>query len=103
MIDDLLQSVDLLLCPTMGMLPVALDGLTFEEVISPERAHDLLSFTAPFSLSGSPTISLPCGFSTEGLPFSLQIIGRHGDESLVMQAGCAYEEATEWHKQRPPV
>ncbi len=103
MIDDSLQSVDLLLCPTMGMVPIALNGRPFEEVISPERAHDLLGFTSPFSLSGSPTISVPCGFSTEGLPLSLQIIGRHGDEGSVMQAAYAYEQSTEWHKRRPPL
>jgi amidase len=103
MIDDLLQTVDLLLCPTMGMVTLTLNGLPLEEVITPEIGHDLLSFTSPFSLSGSPTISVPCGFSTEGLPLSLQIIGRHGDEGLVMQAAYAYEQATEWHKRRPPL
>ena len=68
----------------------------------PERALNLLRLTAPFSLTGNPVISLPCGFNRGGLPLSIQIIGRRGEESTVMQAGYAYEQATEWHKQRPP-
>jgi amidase len=101
MIDDLLQGVDLILCPTMGMTPFELNGLSFEEIISPERAHQLLKFTAPFNLSGNPAISLPCGFSGEGLPLSLQLIGRSGDEASILRAGYAYEQATQWHKRRP--
>lgn len=101
MVEDLFQEVDLLFCPTMGMVPLALNGLPFEEVISPDRAHDLLRFTCPSSLTGSPAIAVPCGFSSEGLPISLQLIGRHAEESTVMRAGYAYERATEWHKRRP--
>jgi len=103
MVDDLFQTVDLLLCPTMGMVPMKLNGLPLEEVITPELGNALLSFTAPFSLSGNPTISVPCGFSAEGLPLSLKLIGRHAEEGLVMQAGDAYEQATPWHKRRPPI
>ena len=103
MVDNLLQTVDLLVCPTMGMVPMRLNGAAPEEIITPEIGHDLLSFTSPFSLSGNPTISVPCGFSTDGLPLSLKIIGRHGQESLLMQAAYAYEQATTWHQRRPSV
>lgn len=102
-IRDRFQNVDLLLCPTIGMAPMKLDGAAPEEVITPEIGNDLLSLTSPFSLSGSPAIALPCGFSREGLPISLQLIGRHEEESLLLRAGYAYEEATEWHKKLPPV
>jgi len=101
MIDDLFQTVDLLLCPTMGMVPMELNGAAPEKLITPEIGHDLLSFTSPFSLSGNPTISLPCGFHTDGLPLSLMIIGAHGQESLLIQAAYAYEQATPWHQRRP--
>jgi amidase len=102
MVDDVLQAVDLLLCPSMALAPMALDGRSVEEVVTPEVGHVLLRFTSPFSLTGNPTISVPCGFTREGLPLSLQLIGRHGEEATVMQAGHAYEQATEWHKRRPP-
>ncbi|WP_077357606.1 Asp-tRNA(Asn)/Glu-tRNA(Gln) amidotransferase subunit GatA [Virgibacillus halodenitrificans] len=62
-------------------------------------ANDIL--TIPVNLAGVPGISLPCGFSEEGLPFGLQIIGKHFDESTVYRAAHAYEQATDHHKKRP--
>jgi amidase len=103
MVDDLLQKVDLLLCPSMLSVPMLLKDFSPQGILSRESSRALLRHTAPFDLTGSPTISVPCGFSTEGLPLSLQLIGRHGEEGTVMQAGHAYEQATEWHKRRPPV
>lgn len=103
MIDDLFQKVDLLLGPSTSGLPPLLKDFPPDIVLSPEATVDLLRHTAPFDLTGSPTISVPCGFSTEGLPLSLQLVGRYDEEGLVMQAGHAYEQATEWHKQQPAV
>jgi len=103
MLDDILQKVDLLLCPSMPSVPMLLKDFSPQGILSREGAGPLLRLTAPFDLTGSPTISVPCGFSAEGLPLSLQLIGRHDQEGLVMQAGYAYEQATEWHKRRPPV
>jgi len=103
MLDDLLQKVDLLLCPSMPTVPMLLKDFSPQGTLSRESAGPLLRLTAPFDLTGSPTISVPCGFSSEGLPLSLQLIGRHNEEGLVMQAGYAYEQATEWHTRRPPV
>ncbi len=103
MLDDILQKVDLLLCPSMPTIPMLLKDFSPQGVLSRESARPLLRHTAPFDLTGSPTISVPCGFSTEGLPLSFQLIGRHDEEGMVMQAGYAYEQATEWHKRRPSV
>ena len=63
----------------------------------------LLRFTAPFDFNGAPTISLPCGLSGDGLPLSLQFVGKHLAEPLLCQVGHAYEQATEWHSLHPPV
>jgi amidase len=101
MLDDLFQKVDLLLCPAMPTAPMSLQDLPLQGIIPPERLGKLIRFTVPFNLTGSPTISLPCGFSAAGLPLSLQFVGRHGEEGTVLQAGYAYEQATEWHKRRP--
>lgn len=101
MLELLLSDVDLLLCPTMGLIPLELDGRPFEEVISPERAHDLLRFTSPFSLTGNPSVAVPAGFSRDGLPLSLQVVGRYGEETTVLRAAHLYEQATEWHLRRP--
>ncbi|QAS52118.1 Asp-tRNA(Asn)/Glu-tRNA(Gln) amidotransferase subunit GatA [Halobacillus litoralis] len=62
-------------------------------------ANDIL--TIPVNLAGVPGISIPCGFSSAGLPIGLQIIGNHFEEGTVYRAAHAFEQATEFHKQRP--
>ncbi|MFC4559479.1 Asp-tRNA(Asn)/Glu-tRNA(Gln) amidotransferase subunit GatA [Virgibacillus kekensis] len=62
-------------------------------------ANDIL--TIPVNLAGVPGISVPCGFSSDGLPIGLQIIGKHFDESTVYRAAYAYEQATDHHTKRP--
>jgi aspartyl-tRNA(Asn)/glutamyl-tRNA(Gln) amidotransferase subunit A len=57
----------------------------------------------PFNITGSPTLALPCGFSSAGLPLSLQLAGRPFEETTVLRIGHAYEQATAWHTRRPPV
>ncbi|MFC4401673.1 Asp-tRNA(Asn)/Glu-tRNA(Gln) amidotransferase subunit GatA [Gracilibacillus xinjiangensis] len=57
--------------------------------------------TIPVNLAGVPGISVPCGFSSEGLPIGLQIIGKHFDESTVYRTAYAFEQATDYHKKRP--
>ena len=103
MVDNLWQEVDLLLCPSMSNVPVPLEKFSPHATFSRTAAAGLLRHTAPFDFSGSPTISVPCGFSSDGMPLSLQLVGRHGEEGVVMQAGHAYEQATEWHTHQPKV
>jgi aspartyl-tRNA(Asn)/glutamyl-tRNA(Gln) amidotransferase subunit A len=57
--------------------------------------------TGAFDIYGLPTISLPCGFTSSGLPIGLQISGAHFAEPTVIALAHAYEQATEWHKKRP--
>jgi amidase len=63
----------------------------------------LLRFTAPFDMSGSPTITMPCGFNAKGLPVGFQLVGPHLSEALLLRAGHAYQQATPWHTMPPPV
>jgi aspartyl-tRNA(Asn)/glutamyl-tRNA(Gln) amidotransferase subunit A len=58
----------------------------------------LIRNTSAFDVFGLPTISIPCGFSTEGLPIGLQITGPRLDESTVFQLAHAYEQAAGWFK-----
>jgi aspartyl-tRNA(Asn)/glutamyl-tRNA(Gln) amidotransferase subunit A len=58
-------------------------------------------FTVPASMAGLPALSVPCGFSTGGLPVGLQLIGRPFDEARLLGAAHAYEQATPWHTRRP--
>ena len=99
---EALRDVDLLLSPTAGVpaQPLGPDPqITGRENVN--RTPYLLA-TVP-SLANIPALAVPCGFSEEGLPLSLQIAGRPFDETTVLRAGHAYEQATEWHTRRPPV
>ena len=60
-------------------------------------------FTFPFNASENPAATVPCGFSTEGLPIGLQIVGRKGDDVTVLRASAAFEEARPWADKRPTV
>lgn len=60
-------------------------------------------FTAPMDLAGTPAICLPSGFSPEGLPYSIQFVGRRLSESVLCRVANAYEQATTWHERHPDV
>jgi aspartyl-tRNA(Asn)/glutamyl-tRNA(Gln) amidotransferase subunit A len=81
--------------PKLGQRKVAIDGETVS-VMAP-----LTRYTRVFNLAGLPAISVPCGFSSEGLPLGLQLVGRAWDEATVLQAAYAYETATEWSQRCP--
>jgi aspartyl-tRNA(Asn)/glutamyl-tRNA(Gln) amidotransferase subunit A len=92
-----LAEVDVLATPTTpGTAPA------FQTVLDPDFPF-ARSNMAPFNMSGLPALALPCGFASSGLPISLQLAGRPFDEATVLRAGHAYEQATEWHRRRPPV
>ena len=64
---------------------------------------NLIRFTNPLNFLGVPAISVPCGFTGEGLPVGLQLAGRWWDEATVLRAAHTYEQATDWHQRRPPL
>ena len=101
---NLFDSCDLLLSPTTaatafphGEPPKAIGG---EPV---DWFWGYLPHTYPINMIGHPAASIPCGFSSEGLPVGLHIIGRKGDEATVIAASAAFEQARPWAQHRPPV
>ena len=90
------QDYDVLLTLTTPIAAPLLDG---PDAI--EQARTLTRFTAPFNMTGLPALSLPCGFTRDGLPIGLQIVTRPWAEAALLRAGLAYEQATEWHLMRP--
>ena len=61
-----------------------------------------LGFTSPYNVSGSPSLTLPCGMSRVGVPLGMQLIGPHLSEAALLRAGYAFQQATDWHTRRPP-
>ncbi|MDE2959679.1 MAG: amidase [Chloroflexota bacterium] len=93
--------IDVLVCPSMTTPP---GRVTPEELYGPMGDDEWTwgRFTIPYDFNGAPTISLPAGLNSEGLPLSIQFVGRHLAEPLLVQVGDAYERATE-HSLWPPV
>jgi amidase len=58
-------------------------------------------YTMPFNVSGSPTLSLPCGFDGNGMPLGLQLVGPHLSEAQLCRAGHAFQQATDFHTAHP--
>ena len=99
---DLFGNIDVLVTPTMPTPPRRVKP---EEGYGPMGDDNLnySKFTKPFDFTGAPTISLPCGLNGEGLPLSIQFVGKHLAEPLLCRLGHAFETATEWHQLRPNV
>ena len=101
---QLLEEVDLLAGPTE---PVTAPRILASEVQAGEQkigtTAALTQFTRPYNITGSPAISIPCGFSQAGLPIGLQLAGKPFDEITVLRAAHAYEQATDWHRRRPQI
>ncbi len=98
------ERYDLLLTPQMplGAWSVERGPSTIEGKPTPSM-FDRLNFTFPFNQTGQPAASVPCGFTSEGLPVALQIVGRWHADRLVLQAAAACEQAAPWAPARPPV
>jgi aspartyl-tRNA(Asn)/glutamyl-tRNA(Gln) amidotransferase subunit A len=90
------NAYDVLLTPTTPITAPTLEGPD-----AVEQARLLTRFTAPFNLAGLPALSLPCGFTPRGLPVGLQIVAGLWAEVKVLNAGLAYEGATQWHERKP--
>ncbi len=95
------EEIDLLACPSMPSTALPVADLP-PDARGLGDSSPLLRFTAPFNMSRSPTLSLPCGSASGGPPPSLQLVARELGEATLLQAGAAFESATHWHEQRPP-
>jgi aspartyl-tRNA(Asn)/glutamyl-tRNA(Gln) amidotransferase subunit A len=98
------RSYDLLLTPTLAVSPFE-HGLQGPPVIDGREvdAFYWLSFTFPFNFTGQPAATVPAGFTQDGLPIGLQIVGRQLDDALVLRASAAYEAAAPWRDRWPPI
>ena len=102
--DDYFANYDLLLSPTMAVPAFEIEqhptSVAGQEV---DPFFGYLPFTYPINAIGHPAASVPCGFSSDGMPIGLHIVGRKGDEATVLAASAAFERAMPWADNRPPV
>ncbi|MBN9086149.1 MAG: amidase [Reyranella sp.] len=101
-LNKLLASVDLLLMPVMPKATWSLQGLAAAGR-DPDAVAARLRFTAPFDMSGHPTLTLPGGMTADGVPVGFQIVSKAFDEAGILAAGYAFQQATDWHSRRPPL
>lgn len=110
------SEVDVILAPTRAIPAPRIDEPLDPEWRPPGRGGMRRANTVPAAasavgnaalipagnLAGLPALSLPCGFSTTGLPLGIQLVGRPFEEATLIDLGRAYQEATDWHRRRPP-
>lgn len=98
---NFMKPYDLLLTPTLTVPAFDL-GLGAPEIINGQPAKgDFTTFTYLFNLTGQPAANVPAGWTADGLPVGLQIVGRPWDDALVLRASAAYEEARPWADKWP--
>ena len=95
--EEVFPKVDLIVTPTT---PITARPIEEGDL---QVTFNLIRFTNPLNFLGVPAISIPCGFTGEGLPVGLQLVGRWWDEASVLRAAYAYEQATDWHERRAPI
>jgi aspartyl-tRNA(Asn)/glutamyl-tRNA(Gln) amidotransferase subunit A len=96
-VDDAFRDVDILLTANSLDPACRIDDVAESVRTYPRQAR------VPFNLTGHPALALMCGLSATRLPLSVQLVGRAFDEVTLLRAGAAYERATRWHEQRPPI
>lgn len=89
--------IDALISPVYPVVGIPYDRM--DEFLS--DLHGLLGYTSPFNVSGNPSITMPCGMASVGMPLGLQLIGPHLSEATLLKAAHAYQQATDWHTRRP--
>lgn len=96
----LFQDIDLLVVPATGVASPTMAQMA-KLAEDAELISGLLRYTCPFDMTGSPTITLPSGFTAQNTPMAFQFVSRHFEEDLLVRAGWAYQQATDWHRKHP--
>lgn len=94
------EHIDLLVVPATAVAsPTLAQMATLGE--DADLLMGLLRYTCPFDMTGSPTITLPSGFTPQNAPMAFQFVSRHFEEALLVRAGWAWQQATDWHRKHP--
>ncbi|NOJ40027.1 amidase [Bradyrhizobium australiense] len=96
----LFGNIDLLLVPAHPFAPLSLKRMGTMG-LQPKLIARLQAYTAPFNMTGQPTLTLPGGFSSDGLPIAFQMVAADLGEATLIRAGIAFQSATDWHRRHP--
>lgn len=101
---EIFEKFDFLLTPVTAT-PAFIAGRMAPETVAGKRLSPIgwMAFTYPFNLTGQPAASVPCGFTGDGLPVGLQIVGRRHDDTGVLRMAAAFEKLMPWADARPPL
>ncbi|MBA7661991.1 Acylamidase [subsurface metagenome] len=101
-ISELFRKYDILITPTVA-IPAFELGMMFPPEINGEAVGPTswMPFTFPFNMTGNPAATIPCGWSKDGLPIGMQIVGPKFDELTVLQVSKAFEEIAPWQDKKP--
>ena len=99
-----METYEFLICPVNQVPPFDINQRWIEEIdgVKMKTYIDWMKSCYYITVTGLPTISVPCGFTPQGLPVGMQIVGRHNDDFGVLQIAHAFEQATEVWQRRPP-
>jgi len=98
------ERYDLLLTPTVAVPPFEVGKYGMRKVDGKKTSPlNWMAFTYPFNITGQPAASVPCGWTAEGLPVGLQIVGRRFDDLTVLRAAYAFEQASPWAHRYPAI
>jgi len=97
-----MERYDLLVTPTLPIPAFEAGKLQPGATDKTSKWVNWTPFSYPFNLTQQPAASVPCGFTSKGLPAGLHLVGRMFDDRTVLRVSHAYEQATDWHKARPP-
>ena len=101
-IADAMKTYDLLLAPTTALgAPKLGDRVVDVGSVQEAKLAIMPRLTRPHNICGIPTVSVPCGFTSEGLPIGMQLAARPFEDALALQVAYAYEQATDWHTRHP--
>jgi len=97
------RRVDVFICPTLPFTATALGetSVVIENGVEEDMLSAIMQFTGVASLTGLPSLNVPCGFDSGGLPVGMQIIGAPFTESHLFSVGHAFQCATDFHTRRP--
>lgn len=99
------DKVDVFICPTLPFTATKVGTMkvVIENGVEEDMLAAIMQFTGVPSLTGLPSLNVPCGFDDDGMPIGMQIIGKPFDEALLFNMGTVYQDNTNHHEQRPPL